>query len=467
MNECNAIHETSLGTIIDIIGDVKDLADSGKDIHGNPSSKPLSAKDKYKDKVNYHRNGGAFGSIAKLDSKLTMVFPILCSRGISIENASMISKAMERHYVGMLQRIFAARQMTDGITNADEFIAQFHQNLDSRMFSLDDILNITNKIMEAPKHESFFLTSAQEAAIRNDMMHINYVLPSDINETALHQFTFIENDIGVSGSKNGNDVNIRISVKNDSGSNGGNKYKTTKDVRDIDKSYAEFINKQTPDTDYKKANELMATPMIISFKGSNDTGRLFEIENAVVGVKAKLYPIASEDIIDNVSKRLEDKNWITNFIRATTREISFFRDFLFAIDRAKIDALAYSARKKTTDKIWKVLERRATNAKIRKGSQSFSSDVRPITTLCVSQEEVEYLRKHHNVDMESISTVRTLFNTLNLLAVVIVDESLEVAKFAFDSDDPMWETVSFTHLEREASDNSYKKVINLMTKIAR
>lgn len=464
MNECNAIHETSLGTIIDIIGDVKDLINTEKpDDHGN-----TKAKDKYRAKINDHRTGGAFGSIAKLDSKLTMVFPILCSRGISIENASMISKAMERHYVGMLQRIFAARQMTDGITNADGFIAQFHQNLDSRMFSLDDILDITDKMIGAStKHESFFLTSAQEAAIRNDMMHINYVLPSNVNETALHQFTFTENDISVSGSKNGNDVNIRISVKNDGGSNSDNRYKTTKDIRDVDKSYAEFINKQTPDTDYKKANELMATPMVISFKGSNDAGRLFEIENAVVGVKAKLYPISSEDIIDNVSKRLEDKNWITNFIRATTREISFFRDFLFAIDRAKIDALAHSARKKTTDKIWKVLERRATNAKIRKGSQSFSSDVRPITTLCVSQEEVEYLRKHHNIDMESISTVRTLFNTLNLLAVVIVDESLEVAKFAFDSDDPMWETISFTHLEREASDNSYKKVVNLMTKIAR
>lgn len=455
MNECNAIHETSLGTIIDIIGDVKDIADVSKK-NGTSLAKEYESKFK-------NQHNGAFGSIAKLDSKLTMVFPILCSRGISIENSSMISKAMERHYVGMLQRIFAARQMTNGIKSADDFVAQFHQNLDSRMFSLDDILNLT-KVTST--NEYAVLTSIQEAAIRNDMYHINYTLPSNINEVSLNQYALTE--IGVSGSKKGNDVNIRISVKNDGNSNpSGNRYKDIKDMRDIDKSYADYINKQTPDTDYKKANELMATPMVISFKGSNKEGRLYEVENAVVGVKAKLYPISSEDIIDNVSKRLEDKNWITNFIRATTREISFFKDFLFAIDRAKIDALAHSARKKTTDKIWKVLERRATNAKLRKATQSAGSDVRPITTLCISQEEVEYLRKHYNVDMEKISTVRTLFDTLNLLAVVIVDESLEVAKFAFDSDDPMWETISFTHLEREAGDNSYKKVINLMTKISR
>lgn len=461
MNECNAIHETSLGTIIDIIGDVKDLADKNTPYTDSNGKKYFKPSEKYKAK--YNNNVDSFKSIAKLDSKLTMVFPILCSRGISIENASMISKAMERHYVGMLQRIFAARQITSGgITSADKFIAQFHQNLDSRLFSLDDVLKLTKVIST----DECALTSTQEAAIRNDMMNINYTLPSNINETALCQYTFTEDAVGVRGTRNGNDVNIKISVKNDTDDKGSSNQtlRKIKDMRDIDKSYADFVNKQTPDTDYKKANELMATPMVISFKSSNG---LYEVENAVVGVKAKLYPISSEDIIDNISKRLEDRNWITNFIRATTREISFFKDFLFAIDRAKIDALAHSASKKTTDKIWKVLERRAANAKLRKASQSSGSDVRPITTLCISQEEVEYLRKHYNVDMEKISTIRALFDSLNLLAIVIVDESLEVAKFAFDSDDPMWETVSFIHLEREASDNSYKKVVNLMTKIAR
>lgn len=457
MNECNAIHETALGTVISVIDDVKKLSDGAKD--GKEFAK------KYKDRIK--DNQGTFGpagrSIARADSNLTMVFPILCSRGITIDNASMISKAMERHFVGMLQRIFAAYQLAkdQSVNSAEDFISQFHQNLDGRLISMDDILKLT----EVTSEDVGFLTSTEEAAIRNDMSHINYVLPSNVNESSLSIYTFAENDIGVSGSKRGNSVDINIRVKND-GSSKQSAYKDIKDELDAKKAAAEFFNKQVPDSDYKKANELIPTSMTVSFKlkvGDN----IVPIDNALIGVKAKLYPIPSEDIIDNVSKRLEDRNWITNFIRATTREISFFRDFLFAIDRAKIDALAHSARKKTTDKIWKVLERRATNAKIMKASQTRNSDVRPITTLCISQEEVEYLRKHHNVDMESISTVKALFNSLNLLAVVIVDESLEVAKFAFDSDDPMWETVSFTYLEREASDNSYKKVVNLMTKIAR
>ena len=455
MNECNAIHETTLGTVIGVIDDVKNLAKDAKD------GKELA--EKYKDRVKKNGFASAGGSIARIDSKLTMVFPVLCSKGISIENASMVSKAMERHYVSMLQRIFAAYQIAGSDTrSAADYIANFHQNLDSRLISMDDVLKLTG-VTEC----SEYLTSVEEAAIQNDMRHINYILPSNVNESALSIYTFAENDIGVSGSKNGNAVDINIRVKNDGATTKQNSLaKDMKDTADAKKSAAEFFNKQVLDSDYKKANELMPTTMAISFKVDNGN-QIIPVDSALVAVKAKLYPISSEDIVENISKRLEDRNWVTNFIRATTREISFFKDFLFAIDRAKIDALAHSARKKTTDKIWKVLERRATNAKMKKASQSSASDVRPITTLCISQEEVEYLRKHHNVDMESISTVKTLFNSINLLAVVIVDESLEVAKFAFDSDDPMWETVSFTHLEREASDNSYKKVVNLMTKIAR
>lgn len=456
MNECNAIHETTLGTVISVMDDVKTLAKDAKD------GKELAERYKKKAKDSSFGFGSAGKSIAKIDSKLTMVFPILCSKGISIENASMVSKAMERHYVAMLQRIFAAYQIAgDNTTSAADYIANFHQNLDSRLISMDDVLKLTGVT------ESYeYLTSLEESAIRSDMGNINYVLPSNVNESALTRYTFTENDIGVSGRKSGNSVDISIRVKNDSAERNNSAAKNIKDDADAKKTAAEYFNKQVLDSDYKKANELMPTTMAISFKVSTDKG-VIPVDSALVAVKAKLYPIASEDIIDNISKRLEDKNWLTNFIRATTREISFFRDFMFAVDRAKIDALAHSARKKTTDKIWKVLERRATNSKMKSAAQGSGSDVRPITTLCISQEEVEYLRKHHNVDMESISTIRTLFNTLNLLAVVIVDESLEVAKFAFDSDDPMWETVSFTHLEREASDNNYKKVVNLMTKIAR
>jgi hypothetical protein len=116
--------------------------------------------------------------------------------------------------------------------------------------------------------------------------------------------------------------------------------------------------------------------------------------------------------------------------------------------------------------MWKVLERRALNSRL-KNVMRQNNNAAAITTLCISQEEVEYIRKYYNVDMERVSTILGLFESLNLMCVCIVDESLEVAKFIYDEREPMWETISFTHLEREASDNTYKRVVNLMTKMSR
>ena len=142
------------------------------------------------------------------------------------------------------------------------------------------------------------------------------------------------------------------------------------------------------------------------------------------------------------------------------------KDFVLAIDKAKIDAMSMSDRKRTSDKMWKVLERRALTSRLKRAMRrADSASVAAITTLVLSQEEVEYMRKYNGVDVEQVSTILNLFESLNLMAVCIVDESLEVAKFIYDEQEPMWETISFTHLEREASDNTYKKVVNLMTKI--
>ena len=46
-------------------------------------------------------------------------------------------------------------------------------------------------------------------------------------------------------------------------------------------------------------------------------------------------------------------------------------------------------------------------------------------------------------------------------------EAKNVAKFIFDQDEPSWETISFNQLERESSDGSYKKIVNLMTKVSK
>ena len=85
----------------------------------------------------------------------------------------------------------------------------------------------------------------------------------------------------------------------------------------------------------------------------------------------------------------------------------------------------------------------------------------------MSQEEVEYLKKYNSVDMEKSYVTRSILEKYNLMDIVIADESLEIAKFLFDDGDGIFETLTFDSLEKEAKDSSYKKVVNLMSRLNR
>jgi hypothetical protein len=167
--------------------------------------------------------------------------------------------------------------------------------------------------------------------------------------------------------------------------------------------------------------------------------------------------------MNRINLKNEDNNGLIKFIRASTRETSFFKDLLFAIDKAKLDALSQSKRGSSL-KLWKVLERRALKSKFRR-SFGQVNDASAITTLTICQEEVEYLKKNNNIDVEDPKVIRPIMEAYNLMGFCIIDESMEVAKFIFDTGEDIYEVLSFNHLEREQSDSGYKKVVNLMNKM--
>ena len=444
---CRAIHETILKDIIDLYDNAKKIKDEF-DTNGNilPKGKgPLAGS----------------SSLAKANSNLTLVFPVICSRGISIEAASMISKAVEKNCVTMLQRLFASWQIADdSVKDLQDYIGKFHTNISSGVASMDDVFELVDRFSESGYTDKSIRSGIEKsilesnAMIRQDLRNLDFYLPTPINENPLTVFSIKEGA-----------ASTLFALKKVE--------KTAKDEKNNQnewanrKNSADYFKNQVLDTDYKKANELMPTSMVVNFKiKDSKTGGALDYNSAVIGVKAKLYPISSEDVVKHVASKSADKNWITNFFRATTREISFMKDFVLALDKAKIDAMSLSTRKNTSDKMWKVLERRATNSRLKKAMRQNNNSA-AITTLCISQEEVEYMRKYNHIDIERISTVLGLFDSYNLMCICIVDESLEVAKFIFDEHEPMWETISFTHLERESSDNTYKRVVNLMTKISK
>ena len=232
---------------------------------------------------------------------------------------------------------------------------------------------------------------------------------------------------------------------------------------DFQKGYAEILSKNLLDNDVRKANELVETLLLIQIHVTNDKGEYVTTVNAVVGIKAKMHPIDSMDIIERVKNKNKDRNFFMKLIQTTTAEISFFKDFVFAVDRAKLDALSISKKNQTSSTIWKVLERRSMRSKFKRLA-GIRNNAMAISTLVMSQPEVEYLKRESGINLDDPSVGRGIMEAYNLMCLCIVDEALEVTKFLFDTGQDLYESLSFSALERESTDNSYKRIVNLIAK---
>ena len=468
MKKFDQIHETVLKDAIDIFTGIRDV------VSDDDGLEKLIAKHTGK-KSNYIR------SIANKSNDLICVFPVMSSRNIAIGNQAMVSKAIEKNLVAMLQMLFSAFQVADA-DDAFEYIRTFHTNINksAKNFDIDDVITISN-IIDGMTESAFKVGAKVDMgiveAVKQDLKRMNFVLESNISTRPISEsFTCNIDPSGkyvVEVKPYREDTDNRIDPTLRERKFNLDLDKTDVDIQkayyDIDKAKSQlskdkvdFFKNQVLPTEYKKANELQPTLMVVNFKIKSGD-RYIPIDSIVIGVKAKLYPIGSEDIITHLVSKAKDANWIQKFIKASTKEISFFKDFLFAIDKAKVDALSMS-RKGSSNMMWKVLERRANKSKFNK-LMARSNDSTAITTIMVSQNEVDYMKKEYQVDISDIHTARTLLDQYNLIGLCIVDESLEIAKFLYDTGDDMWETISFSNLERESNDNTYKKVVNLMTKV--
>ena len=489
------IHETLLKDIVDLISDTKDFVDKQDKMIGNG------------DKV--------FKSLTRNANKLILVFPVLCTKGIDIETASMLAKAIEKYCVTLLELLFASIQITD-TTDLQDYISRFHSNISiGDKITVDDFVAFTNTL-ESAIEEGHIKVSDRAAynKFKEGMKDFNNIAKVALNENCLADFachrtyngyeTILEKII-TAGPDSPTGFNmyeeddddarsnfIKSKARNDQAKREFKERRTNETIRtSTDRKYKlkqpsgklkpydttgseqrfssrdyrerrEYINKLS-DNDVKKANELMPTKVVVDFY-SKDAQVKFE--SGIIGVKCKIYTVDSMELIERISTKYADSNWVRELVRASTGEISFWRDFVFALDRAKIDAIN-SAKKGSSAKMWKVLERRATKNRLSRWKAN-RADSAPITTLIVSQDEVEYLKKDYDIDLENRKIAMKLMESYNLMGLVIADEPAETASFIWDEgNDAQYDTLSFRNLERESSDRNYKKVISLMTKISR
>jgi hypothetical protein len=508
MNKYEMLHETVLRDVVDAIEYGKIIKDSDKNDYNNI----LKGRQ------------GHVGSIAKRTSNLILVFPVLVSSSLSIKTANIISKAIERKCVALLQILFSAISLTES-RDLFGYIKQIHSNLGTSV-DLDSFITILDGMVQEGAIN--VLDTNTYEAVKEDLLNINFHLDESFNETAITEYTSkyntstgntsivlteapgkdrpvsdikmrndllhaLRNDLRNQDKRFSNDMknqnktfsndmkNLSNDMKNQNKSFSNDMKNQTKAINDIgnriDKYNAnrandaaanfaqdrvDYFRHQLLPQDVQKSNELMPTLMAVNFTTYDAESGFKHTQTGVVGVKAKVYPVDSMEIVNRLSTKYTDSNSFFKLIQASTREISFFKDFVFGVNKAKLDAIEV-ARNSGSARIFKLLERRA--AKNRVASLLKKNDASPITSLVVSEQEVEYLKKYNNTDIENRQVAKTILVNFNLMDIVIADETIEVAKFMYDDDTTGFENLTFDALERESKDNSYKKVLNLLSKV--
>lgn len=385
----------------------------------------------------------SFKSITSATKGLTLVYPLLVDRALNIKTCNIVAKALERKCVTMLQMLFSAVCISDS-KDAFDHVRKYHNNLDMGKVSIDTFMDMMDDLVD--EGVATVVDPKTYTLIKEDMRNLNINFKEDISESSIMDY------------KVSNNRGMEFEVIKEAPDRELDNYRV---MQTANKDASALLQNQILNSDIRKSNELMPTMMIVRFnpEDSRFMGQF------VIGVKVKLYPVESQDIVNRMIVKNQDKQGLLQFIKASTREISFLKDFVFAIDRAKLDALSQSKRG-SSSQLWKVLERRSVKSKIKR-SFFMNNDASAITSLLVSQDTIEYIKKTDGLNLEYGKSIIPIMDAYNLMSFIIADETLETTKWLWDDGTPVFDVLPFSSLEKEASDQTYKKVVNLMTKINR
>lgn len=467
----------------DLITDVLDAAD-GTEVGKFISKKNPSIK-----------------SITRANKDLTMTFPVMASNTVDPASAQLVSRALERKFVTLTQMLLSAISITSS-KDAIDHLKNVHSNLDlSSLFDVDDYLAVSqeataNHIFDATEIKAVYEAFRQERLRAKPLNHLHEFLSKDVTDAIakqpsvaknlnIKQWNGLSDDDKARVMRHYNsptvtqnkDLERQLRAADQERNRLTNNFARSRAMQnrrinavqadndalqaridDLTAVRTNGISHLAKDQDYKKANELQPTLLQIQFISTNDNNDPITVD-AYVGIKTKIYCVDSADIANHIVSKRSYNFSLYNLIKATSGEIEFWRDFVFAIKKAKIDAVSNTHRG-SSSKLWKVLERRALASKINR-FMSARNDATAITTLMVSAYDVEMLRKMEDIDISDSRVARKLMDDYNLVGIVIVDDSTESAKIIFDTGDDEYEPYTFKTLKRDDK-MDYKQMIQLL-----
>lgn len=356
-------------------------------------------------------------SLARKAGDAIMQFPVVTTDVISVQDLTMINKALEREYATFVRIAMGLEDSVATDLGKRSYVKQFHQNMNTSTSGINP-----------------------SGVIHMESANIALLKPfsEDLRSESLNDLT--------------NKNNRNHYILGEANPNGPRKIEPNVHFKDKSQYSSGLV-----DNDVKKANELVPTTLDIAVL--YDNGEQMQQSNILLGVKTISHLVTSEEMVYNVAKAVEEKRGFFRFIQWTSGEISFFKDYLFMIDRIKKEATS----QRSNSTWWRSLKRRSLEDKVRKVTFS-KKELLPNATILITMDEVEYIQNNYNINlMDNTKAVKTIMDAFFLLGFVVVDPASELAYFFFDGQDS-FQTFSYAALEREARNpnNELKAMVSLM-----
>ena len=460
------------------MGTFKDIIDTIGGLEGDVASM-ISGSKKFK-------------SLSKASMDGTLNFPVIVSNALSIEDASLVSKALERQFASFTLTLMTMNPYLytmGGRATAANYINKFHQNVDTRT-DVTDIHNaISNMMTEAAKkldiddyevleevserimykvyegvnHSGFNANNIRYSYSIEDVTESS-VLNDYANRSVIYEDTYHSGsqNVGTQDIRVG-DVDVNINARDmDTGRLGremGRELGRAMRTGGGSGGDKRQFNHMAVSSDYKKANELVPTMLHMRIYPIDSTTKTeLPAIDFVMGIKCTMHPVSSEEVVINIARGIKNENTFFNFIRWTTGEISFFKDFVLSLNELKIDAINTGSK---SSRWWTMLKRRKNSAKIKNALTS--NRLLPNATIVITQEEADMLKTQYGYNLETTSIAYKLMDNYFLISFVIVDPALQRVKFLFDGKNE-FEIMTFANLARENSvdDKKFKEMVNML-----
>lgn len=437
-------------------------------------------------------------SISRGSSNSILQFPVLTSNTISLDDLTMVSKALEREYATFI-RVMVSLDDTINLEKGEtkeSKIKNFHQNFgteghtrlefslhestgfgytdlyksfeeknihllnsyceDLNMTILNDLTNKNNKnyynlgeATQSSKEDADYARlrrqekRAEAKESREQQKYLNDLEDRRIRKQREDEkHAWAQSDYDVKMSRAERDVE---------------KFGWDKQDRQMQSQYRGIANNQILASDVKKANELVPTLLDISLYYSKP-GAPMQETNLVLGVKAVSHLIETEEMVHNIAKSVIDKRAFFRFIQWTSGEINTWKDYILATEKLKKEAVS----QRTNSVWWRRLKLRGAKERLKRFSKK---DIMPNATLVLSMDEVEYIQNNYNINLlKNVKAIKNIFDTFFLLGLVIVDPISELAYFMFDGQSE-YQVHTYRSLEREnTSAGDVKSLISLIDK---